>query len=170
MTTTDLRPATETVYMRPEDTWVFVFLFRKIEEGKTIPTNLDISPFNFMAQLFQKIDKVWTKFPSNFVRKAGTPSANAIETGIYLGSTDTSKVVFLWDFNDSPNSDELSIGEYRLDFHFTTDNGYDKSFFSYFPILTDEQRNDELLEIAGVKYVLAQETTTKVINIHNTII
>lgn len=170
MTTTDLRPATETVYMRPADTWVFEFLFRKTEEGTPNPIFLDVSSFDFKAQLFQKVNENWVKFPSIFERKAGTPDANAIETGIYLGSADASKIVFLWDFNDSPNTEELSIGEYRLDFHYTTDNGYDKSFFSYFPILSEEIRNDSLIEILGVKYVLAQETTTKVINIYNTII
>lgn len=168
MITTDLRPASEIVLMRPEDTWVFQFLFRKIEDGN--PVNLDVSAFDFMAQLYQKIDKNWVKYPSPFSRKAINDNVNAIETGIYLGSIDPSKIVFLWDFKNATETNELSEGEYRLDFLYTTDLGYDKSFFTYFPILTNEVREDKYQIIAGVKYINAAEIVSKTVNIHNTII
>lgn len=168
MITTDLRPSAETVLMRPEDTWVFQFMFRKIE-GQN-PVDLDVSAFNFIAQLYQKIDKNWVKFPTAFERKAGTPTNTAIETGIYLGSNDASKIVFLWDFRDSPDTNELSEGEYRLDFLYTTDQGYDKSFFSYFPILTNEVKEDKYELIASVKYILTTQVNSTIIHIHNTIL
>ena len=168
MTIIDLRPAAETVYMRPEDTWVFQFLFRKIE-GQN-PVELDVSAFSFVAQLYQKIDKDWVKFPTAFGRKAGTPSVSAIETGMYLNSTDPTKIVFLWDFRDSPNAIGLSEGEYRLDFLYTTDQGYDKTFFSYFPILTNTVKEDKYEIIAGVKYILTPVINSTIIHIHNTIL
>lgn len=170
MITTDLRPAAEMVYMRPEDTWVFQFLFRKIENGNAIPVDLDVSAYDFIAQLYQKINKEWVKFPSAFGRKAGNPTANAIETGIILGENDPSKITFLWDFANSPDTTQLSEGEYRLDFKYTTEQGYDKSFYSYFPILNSEVRDEKYEIIAGVKYILTKDTNSTIINIHNTIL
>ena len=110
------------------------------------------------------------KFPTAFGRKAGTPTVSAIETGIYLNSADPSKIVFLQDFKDSPNSNGLSEGEYRLDFLYTTDQGFDKSFFSYFPILTNEVKEDKYEIIAGVKYILTPLINSTIIHIHNTIL
>lgn len=168
--TTDLRPQSEIVYMRKEDTWVFQFLFRKIEDGIDIPVALDVSSYDFIAQLHQKVDKNWQKFPTPFGRKAGSDTANAIETGIRLGENDPSKITFLWDFTNSPDTNELDDGEYRLDFKYTTEQGYDKSFYSYFVNLNGDVRDDNFTIIAGVKYILAKETNSTIIHIHNTVI
>ena len=174
MNITDLRPASEKIIMRPGDAWIFQFLFRKIEINNPTPIDLDVSFFDFTAKISQLIDGIWAPWNSEFSRKIAVLEqsyANAIETGIYLSETDPSKITFAWDFkNNTENKETLSEGQYRLDFEYVSDKGYDKSFYRYFIELNTEDQESNLALINGQKFVIARGINSNIVNIHNTII
>ena len=168
MTSIDLTPQSERLLIRPGDSWVLPFLFRKFDNGN-IPIPLDVSAYDQFAVLKQLIDGQYVPH-STFVRKPGTPTNVATELGIYLNNDDPSKITFVADWkNNAADIPDLAVTDYRLDFSFATDNGYDRSYFSYYITLTEQEQPDTTLIISGTKYILIQELV-KEVKIYNTII
>lgn len=170
MKTTDLRPFSRELFIRPGDAWVFPMKFRQLINN--VPVPLDVSNYMIGADVsqWQENGGFW-KFFAKIERTGKNINQNSNGNYIYFDYSDlsNSSIIFAADWL-LPGDATLSEGIYKVDFTYSSSLYFQKSFCTYKIHVTESIRDEDVPLMDGIEYMLLMVPEETVIYINNTII